>query len=71
MLLTPTELLDPHFPRDQKRANLHVGRRLLLADLLDGRRAMLLEVGGEREQKILVERSTRSGFQNTPERICR
>src|SRR3954453_8542774 len=21
-------MLDPHFPRDQKRANLHVGRRL-------------------------------------------
>jgi hypothetical protein len=37
------------------RKGLNAGRRLLLADLLDSRRAMLLEVGSEREQEILVD----------------
>jgi uncharacterized membrane protein YdfJ with MMPL/SSD domain len=51
---------DFHLPRHQERANLHVGRGLLLAHLFNRGRPVLLEVGSEREQEILVERSTRS-----------
>ncbi len=58
--LNPSRMLDFHFPRHQQGANLHVGRRLLPADLRDSRGAMLLEVGSEGEQKVLVERPTRS-----------
>jgi hypothetical protein len=53
-------MLDFHFPRHQERANLHVGRRLRLAHLFNRGRPVLFEVGSEREQKILVERSTGS-----------
>src|SRR5215510_43159 len=53
-------MLDLHFPRHQERANLHVGRRLRLAHLFNRCRPVLLEVGSEREQEILVERSTGS-----------
>src|SRR5262249_42340557 len=58
--LNPSRMLDFHFPRHQQGANLHVGRRLLLTHLFNRGRPMLLEVGSEREQEILVERSTRS-----------
>src|SRR5262252_4744302 len=53
-------MLDLHFPRHQERANLHVCRGLLLTHLFNRGRPVLFEVGSEREQEILVERSTRS-----------
>src|SRR6516164_1149459 len=56
--LNPSGMLDLHFPRHQERANLHVGRRLRLAHLFNRCRPVLFEVGSEREQEILVERST-------------
>src|SRR5262249_27678538 len=51
-------MLQLHLPRHQQGAYLHVGRRLLLTHLCNGFRPMTLEVGSEREQEILVERST-------------
>src|SRR5262249_1216872 len=51
-------MLQLHLPRHQKRADLHVRRRLLLTHLLNRGRPVLFEVGSEREQKVLVERST-------------
>src|SRR6516225_2929884 len=57
-LLDRAGMLDLHFPRHQERANLHVGRRLRLAHLFNRCRPVLFEVGSEREQEILVERST-------------
>src|SRR5262249_56747410 len=59
-LLDRVGMLQLHFPRHQERANLHVCRGLLLTHLFNRGRPMLLEVGSEREQEILVERSTRS-----------
>src|SRR5262245_7640192 len=59
-LLDRAGMLDLHFPRHQERANLQVGRRLRLAHLFNRGRPVLFEVGSEREQEILVERSTRS-----------
>src|SRR5262245_43836958 len=53
-------LLDLHLARHQKRADLQVCRGVLLTHLCNGFRAVTLEVGGEREQEILVERSSRS-----------
>src|SRR5262249_61396091 len=53
-------VLDLHLPRDQKRTDFHISRRLLLAHLFNRGRPVLFEVGSEGEQKILVERSTRS-----------
>src|SRR5262245_39986463 len=53
-------MLQLHLPRDQQGAYLHVGRRLLLTHLRNGFRPMTLKVGSEREQEVLVERSTRS-----------
>src|SRR5215468_10304695 len=58
--LNPSRMLQLHLPRHQERANLHVGRRLRLAHLFNRGRPVLFEVGSEREQEILVERSTRS-----------
>src|SRR6516165_9696966 len=58
--LNPSGMLDFHFPRHQKRADLHVRRRLLLTHLFNRGRPVLFEVGSEREQEILVERSMRS-----------
>src|SRR5262249_4764962 len=63
-------MLDLHFPRHQQGAYLHVGRGLILPHLRNRVRPLLFEVGSEREQEILVERSTRSlqgpakGFQS-------
>ena len=56
----PAGMLQLHLPRHQKRADLHVRRRLLLTHLFNRGRPVLFEVGSEREQEILVERSTRS-----------
>src|SRR6516164_4451594 len=54
----PAGMLQLHLPRHEQGANLHVGRRLLLTHLFNRGRPMLFEVGSEREQEILVERST-------------
>src|SRR6516165_212498 len=54
----PARMLQLHLPRHQERANLHVGRRLRLAHLFNRGRPVLFEVGSEREQEVLVERST-------------
>src|SRR5262249_36703652 len=53
-------LLDLHLARPQKRTDFHISRRLLLTHLFNRGRPVLFEVGSEREQEILVERSTRS-----------
>jgi hypothetical protein len=53
--LDAAAVLDLHLARHQERANLQVGRRLLLADLLDSRRAMPLEVGDERAWVFFIE----------------
>src|SRR5262249_9729442 len=60
--LDATALLDLHLARHQKRADLQVCRGVLLPHLCNGFRPMTLEVGSEREQEILVERSTSSSF---------
>ena len=53
-------VLDLHLARHEQGANLHVRRRLLLAHLFNRGRPVLFEIGSEREQEILVERSARS-----------
>src|SRR5262249_36308629 len=53
-------MLDLHIARHQKRADLQVCRGLLLPHLCNGFRTVTPEVSSEREQEILVERSTRS-----------
>src|SRR5215831_10632149 len=53
-------VLDLRLARHQQRADLHVRRRLLLTHLFNRGGPVLFEVGSEREQKIFVERSTRS-----------
>src|SRR5262245_2099091 len=59
-LLVRVGMLQRHLPRDQMRADLQVCRGVLLPHLCNGFRTVTLEVGGEREQEILIERSTRS-----------
>src|SRR5262245_49556454 len=49
-----------HLPRHQKRTDFHISRRVLLTHLFNRGRPVLFEVGSEREQEILVERSTRN-----------
>src|SRR5262249_18432376 len=51
-------MLQLHLPRHQKRTDFHISRRLLLTHLFNRGRPVLFEVGSEREQEILVERST-------------
>src|SRR5262245_45729559 len=58
--LDATGMLDLQLARNQKRTDFHINRRLRLAHLFNRGRPVLLEVGSEREQEILVERSTRS-----------
>src|SRR5262249_21249392 len=53
-------VLDLHLARHEQGANLHVGRTLRLAPLFNRGRPVLFEVGSEGEQKVLVERPTRS-----------
>src|SRR5215472_14921721 len=40
------------------RTDFRISRRILLAHLFNRGRPVLFEVGGEREQEVLVERST-------------
>src|SRR5262245_45585859 len=58
--LDATAVLDLHLARHQKRAYLHVGRRLIPRDSRDHFRPFPIEMLLEREQEVLVERSTRS-----------
>src|SRR5262249_33974782 len=51
-------MLQLHLPRHQQGAYLHVGSRILPTHLRNGFRPMTLKVGSEREEEILVERST-------------
>src|SRR5262245_52133555 len=62
-------MLQLHLPRHQQGAYLHVRRGLLLTDFFNRGRPVLFEIGSEREQKISIERPTRS-FQG-PARVSR
>src|SRR5262249_19026725 len=53
-------MLQLHLPRHQQGAYLHVRRGLLLTHFFNRGRPVLFEVGSEREQKISIERPTRS-----------
>src|SRR5262249_46172573 len=53
-------MLQLHLPRHEQGANLHVCRRVLLTHFFNPGRAVLFEVRSEREQEVLVERSTPS-----------
>src|SRR5262249_26822066 len=56
--LEPARMLDLHLPRHQHCAYLHVGRRLIPRDSRDHFRPFPIEMLLEREQEVLVERST-------------
>src|SRR5262249_12205236 len=56
--LEPGGMLDLQLARYQMRADLQVYRWVLLPHLFNRGRSVLFEVGSEREQEILVERST-------------
>src|SRR5262245_33622923 len=45
-------MLQLHLPRHEQGANLHVCRRLLLTHFFNRGRAVLFEVGSEREQEV-------------------
>src|SRR5262249_18591949 len=58
--LDPAGMLQLHLPRHQQGAYLEIRRRLIPCDSRDHFRPFSIEMLLEREQEVLVERSTRS-----------
>src|SRR5262249_47367303 len=58
--LNPRRTLDLHLQRHQKRADFSGTLQAASCALLDGLWSVALEISTEREQEILVQRSTRS-----------